>query len=126
MEIKGKPLWKHVHDKLCKFISVPPPPRILFVVGVDTEGGITRSQSVINGLTYLKEKGKAYERVIILEAARPLITLEQIQKIIKDEHKSTTYALPLTSTVVKRDGSYLNRNELYKLSTPVAFDLTYL
>ena len=29
---------------------------------------------------------------------------------------------PLTSTVVKRDGSYLNRNELYKLSTPVAFD----
>ena len=81
--------------------------------GEKTEGGITRSQSVINGLTYLKEKGKAYERVIILEAARPLITLEQIQKIIKDEHKSTTYALPLTSTVVKRDGSYLNRNELY-------------
>ena len=118
LEIKGKPLWKHVHDKLCKFIS----DEDIVVVGVDTEGGITRSQSVINGLTYLKEKGKAYERVIILEAARPLITLEQIQKITKDEHKSTTYALPLTSTVVKRDGSYLNRNELYKLSTPVAFD----
>lgn len=90
LEIKGKPLWKHVHDKLCKFIS----DEDIVVVGVDTEGGITRSQSVINGLTYLKEKGKAYERVIILEAARPLITLEQIQKIIKDEHKSTTYALP--------------------------------
>ena len=118
LEIKGKSLWKHVHDKLCKFIS----DEDIVVVGVDTEGRITRSQSVINGLTYLKEKGKAYERVIILEAARPLITLEQIQKIIKDEHKSTTYALPLTSTVVKRDGSYLNRNELYKLSTPVAFD----
>ena len=58
LEIKGKPLWKHVHDKLCKFIS----DEDIVVVGVDTEGGITRSQSVINGLTYLKEKGKAYER----------------------------------------------------------------
>ena len=44
LEIKGKPLWKHVHDKLCKFIS----DEDIVVVGVDTEGGITRSQSVIN------------------------------------------------------------------------------
>lgn len=36
LEIKGKPLWKHVHDKLCKFIS----DEDIVVVGVDTEGGL--------------------------------------------------------------------------------------
>lgn len=118
LEIKGKPLWKHVKDKLSKSVSEDD----IVVVGVDVEGGITRSQSVINGLNELIKKKVEYYRVIILEAARPLITVEQIDAIILDNHKSTTYALPLTSTVIKKDGTYLDRNELYKLSTPVAFD----
>lgn len=118
LEINGKPLWKHVFDKINKVIEK----ENIVVVGVDTEGGITRSQSVVNGLNYLNKKGKNYKRLIILEAARPLITLEQINRIIEDEHDNCTYALPLTSTVVMRDGTYLNRNEMYKLSTPVAFN----
>lgn len=118
LEINGKPLWKHVFDKINKVIEK----ENIVVVGVDTEGGITRSQSVVNGLNYLNKKGKDYKRLIILEAARPLITLEQINRIIEDEHDNCTYALPLTSTVVMRDGTYLNRNEMYKLSTPVAFN----
>lgn len=118
LEINGKTLWKHVFDKINTIINADD----IVVVGVDIEGGITRSQSVINGLRALNKKNKNYLRVIILEAARPLITLEQITRIIGDEHDSCTYALPLTSTVVKRDGTYLDRNELYKLSTPVAFN----
>lgn len=118
LEIKGKPLWKHVFDKLSKILDQDN----IVVVGVQVEGGLTRSQSVVNGINALLKKEKQYERVIILEAARPLITPEQITRIIEDEHDNCTYALPLTSTVVKRDGTYLNRNELYKLSTPVAFN----
>lgn len=117
LEINGKPLWKHVHDRLMKFI----PEENICVVGVDVPGGDTRSKSVINGLNCLKEKGM-FRRIIILEAARPLITDKQIEDIIIDEHPSCTYALPLRSTVIKRDGTYLNREELCKLSTPVAFD----
>ena len=118
LEINGKPLWKHVFDKINRVIEK----ESIVVVGVDIEGGITRSQSVINGLNFLNKKEENYERLIILEAARPLITLEQIKKIIEDEHDNCTYALPLTSTVVMRDGTYLDRNEMYKLSTPVAFN----
>jgi len=118
LEINGKPLWEHVHDKVCKVLL----PEDVVVVGVDIEGGITRSQSVVNGLKALEKKGKKYDRLIILEVARPLITLEQIENIITDDNPNCTYALPLTSTVVKKDGTYLNRDELYKLSTPVAFD----
>ena len=42
--------------------------------------------------------------------------------IIEDNHKSTTYALPLVSTIIKKDGTYLDRNDYLRMSTPVAFD----
>jgi 2-C-methyl-D-erythritol 4-phosphate cytidylyltransferase len=118
LQINGKELWKHVLDKL----SINVAREDIVVVGVDIEGGITRSQSVINGLNFLEQKKKNYERVIILEAARPLITNEQIQQILQDEHDSATFVLPLKSTIIKKDGTYLNRSDYYKLSTPVAFN----
>lgn len=116
--LNGKPLWQHVHDKVSKFVDEGD----VCVVGVDVEGGETRSQSVINGLRYLAAHGNDYDRLIILEAARPLITEDQIEAILNDEHPSCTFVLPLRSTVIMRDGTYLDRNKMWKMSTPVAFD----
>lgn len=116
--LNGKPLWQHVHDKVSKFVEEGN----VCVVGVDVEGGETRSQSVINGLRYLAARENDYERLIILEAARPLITEKQIETILNDEHPSCTFVLPLKSTVIMRDGTYLDRNQMWKMSTPVAFD----
>lgn len=116
--LNGKPLWQHVHDKVSKYVDEGD----VCVVGVDVEGGATRSQSVINGLRYLKSRSNDYDRLIILEAARPLITEEQIEAILNDEHPSCTFVLPLRSTVIMRDGTYLDRNQMWKMSTPVAFD----
>ena len=116
--LNGKPLWQHVHDKVSKFVDEGD----VCVVGVDVEGGATRSQSVINGLRYLTARDKDYDRLIILEAARPLITEEQIETILNDEHPSCTFVLPLKSTVIMRDGTYLDRNPMWKMSTPVAVD----
>lgn len=118
IEFHGKPIWKHIYDKVIKLV----PKDNVVVVGVDVPGGIVRSQSVINGLISLKEKNKMFDRVVIVEAARPLVTIQQLEDIINDNHKSTTYALPLVSTIIKKDGTYLDRNEYYKMSTPVAFD----
>lgn len=118
IQFMGKELWKHIYDKVAELVSKED----IVVVGVDIEGGITRSQSVIAGLIKLEEKNVGYERVVILEAARPLVTKAQLMTILEDSHESTTFALPLVSTVVKKDGTYLNRSEYYKLSTPVAFD----
>lgn len=118
LKLEGKELWQHVLDKLSAHIDKED----IVVVGVDVEGGITRSQSVINGLDALERKNKNYQRLLILEAARPLITHEQIENILQDTHDSATFVLPLTSSIVKKDGSYLNRQDYYKLSTPVAFD----
>lgn len=116
--LNGKPLWQHVHDKVSKFVDESD----VCVVGVDVEGGATRSQSVINGLRYLANKGEKYSRLIILEAARPLITEQQIKDILEDGHPSCTFVLPLKSTVIMKDGTYLDRSQMWKMATPVAFD----
>lgn len=115
VEIKGRPLWRFVYDKLIQLVEKDN----IIVVGADCPGGETRSQSVAEGL---KRLNPATERVIITEAARPLVTLEQLQILLNDSAPSTSFVIPLVNTVVKRDGGYINREELYELLTPQAFD----
>ena len=67
VQLWGKELWRHVYDKACQLI----PKEQIIVVGVDVPGGETRSGSVMNGLNGLKES----EKVLLLEAARPLVTV---------------------------------------------------
>lgn len=114
-EINGKPLWRFVYDKLINLVEKDN----IIVVGVDCPGGITRSRSVLEGLNRLHP---STERVVIAEAARPLVTLEQLKILFNDSSPSTSFVLPLVNTVVRRDGGYINREELYELLTPQAFD----
>ena len=118
LEFHGKEIWRHAYEKVLNFV----PKENVVVVGVDCDGGITRSQSVINGLHLLKEKNINFERLIVIEAARPLVSLEQLEKIICDKHKSSTYVQPLVSTIIKKDGTYLDRNDFWRMSSPVGFD----
>lgn len=118
-ELDGKPLWRHTYDKAASVVGRE---RIV-VVGVDIPGGQTRTGSVIAGLEGLP---KDTERVILIEAARPLVTAAQIQTLLEDPFPSSSYVMPLVNTVIRRDGGYLNRNELYELLTPQAFDFQLL
>lgn len=122
IKFKGKELWKHVYDKVLKILSK----ENIIIVGVDIEGGKTRSFSVINGLKYFYSHNKSYEKVIILEAARPLITLEQIKFLLQNTQKSATYIMPLVNTVIKRDGTFCDREDYYDLLTPQCFDFKLL
>lgn len=115
----GKPLWRYPLDLLIENI----PRSNIVVVGKDIEGGQTRSGSVINGL---KALDNATERVIILEAARPLVTMEQIKLLLDSRESSISFVMPLVNTVVYRDGNYIDRNKLYDLLVPQAFDYKLL
>lgn len=115
VEIKSKPLWRFVYDKLVKLVERDN----IIVVGVDCPGGATRSKSVLEGLNRLPS---STGRVVIAEAARPLVTLEQFEILFNDSSPSTSFVIPLVNTVVRRDGGYINREELYELLTPQAFD----
>ena len=122
LEINGTPLRQYVKQKALHFINEED----IVVVGVDIEGGITRSQSVICGLRFLSNRNKRYSKVLVLEAARPLVTLEQINDILSVEYDSATFAMPVTSTIVMKTGGYLNRDDCLALSTPVAFNFELL
>lgn len=115
----GKPIWRYAYDLILQIL----PRDAVVVVGEDVPGGKTRTESVVRGLQAMLPNT---DRVIILEAARPLVTLEQIKTLLSDINPSVTFVMPLVNTVIKRDGTYLNRNELYELLTPQAFDYKLL
>ncbi len=115
----GKQLWQYAYDSALEVLDKS---RVV-AVGKDIKGGDTRTQSVYNGLVALPADT---ERVIILEAARPMVTTAQIKILLEDSHPSTSFVRPLVNTVIYRDGRYLNRNELYDLLTPQAFDYKML
>lgn len=119
LQFKEKPVWRHVYDKVTALL----PSENIIVVGVDIKGGDSRSESVMCGLNALNNET---ERVIILEAARPLVTSTQISILLEDKHPSSSFVMPLVNTVIRRDGSYLNREELYDLLTPQAFSYRLL
>ena len=112
--LDGIELWKHVKEKALQLI----PAENIVVVGIDIAGGSTRSESVQIGLNAL---GNQVQRIVILEAARPLVTTEQIRTLLEDTAESTTFVMPLVNTVIYRNGDYINRNELYEVLTPQAF-----
>ncbi len=118
VQLWGKELWRHVYDKACQLI----PKEQIIVVGVDVPGGETRSGSVMNGLNGLKE----CEKVLLLEAARPLVTIEQIQTLIDCEGDSITFVAPCVDTIIKKDKTYLNRNDCLRMQTPQAFNYNLL
>jgi len=115
----GKPLWQYAYETVCEVVGRD---RVV-VVGKDIPGGETRTGSVMNGLRALPPDT---ERVIIAEAARPMVTRAQIRQLAEDDHPSVTFVRPLVNTVIYRDGRYLNRSELYDMLTPQAFDYRLL
>lgn len=114
-----KPLWRYAYETT---LSVVGEGRIV-AVGKDIAGGATRTGSVINGLEALP---RDTDRVIIVEAARPMLTREQVLELLHDEHPSTSFVRPLVNTVVYRNGTYINREDLYDMLTPQAFDYNLL
>jgi 2-C-methyl-D-erythritol 4-phosphate cytidylyltransferase len=122
IEFNNKPLWKHVYDKASKTLPIDN----ICIVGIQTAGGKTRSHSVINGLAFFENKIPRPNRVIILEAARPLVTLAQIEIMIQCEEPSCSFVQPLVNTIIKKDCSYINRSDYYELLTPQAFNYEML
>lgn len=111
----GKPLWKYSFDTALNIVGK----ENIIAVGKDIPGGNTRTESVIIGL---KALSLDIDRVIILDAARPMVTEKQIKDILDNDNPSVTYVRPLVNTPIFRDGRYVNRNEMYDMLVPQAFD----
>ena len=53
--------------------------------------------------------------VVILEAARTLVTNHQIEDIVDSTAKSVCFFKPVVDTVILRDKTYLNRQDCLHL-----------
>ncbi|MCS7243418.1 MAG: IspD/TarI family cytidylyltransferase [Candidatus Calescibacterium sp.] len=88
------------------------------------EGGNKRQDSVFNGIKLLENK--YIDHIIIHDLARPLITENDIKKLIetiKDYDGLTLYSQPNDSVVANYDNkiTYLPRNLIYLIKTPQIF-----
>lgn len=119
-KLQGLPLWQHVYNRAAQVLGTK---ENIIVVGVDIPGGATRTGSVTGGLEKLAADT---DRVLLIEAARPLVTAEQIEQLLSDPYDSSTFVMPLVNTVIGRDGTYYNRAEMYDLLTPQAFNFQKL
>jgi 2-C-methyl-D-erythritol 4-phosphate cytidylyltransferase len=104
-------LWFHPYMR-CKEVSDD-----VIVVGVEIKGGKYRQDSSKIGVEQAK-----YDRVVILEAARPAVTTKQIKKIGNKNHNNCTYAVKSTETIYNRFNGHIYRDDTFCLQTPQAFD----
>lgn len=119
LEFHGKQIWQHSYDTAKSVVGVGN----IVAVGKDLPGGETRTKSVIIGLKALP---RDTDRVVILDAARPLVTAWQIRELLENPNPSCTFVRPLVNTPIFRDGTYVNRSDMYDMLVPQAFDYKLL
>ena len=115
----GKQIWRFSYDTAKSIVGEGN----IVAVGKDIPGGETRTESVIIGLKALPDDT---DRVVILDAARPLVTEKQIRELLENPNPSCSLVRPLVNTPIFRNGTYVNRAEMYDLLVPQAFDYKLL
>ncbi|MDI9347201.1 MAG: 2-C-methyl-D-erythritol 4-phosphate cytidylyltransferase [Methylacidiphilales bacterium] len=95
-------------------------------------GGVTRQDSVMNSLEYLKNFAKPNEWVIVHDAVRPVFSWDLREELIKIENHpyGGHFAIPITDALKKidLDGAIVpvNRSEFYLSQTPQVFRFEHL
>ncbi|MFC0469772.1 2-C-methyl-D-erythritol 4-phosphate cytidylyltransferase [Halalkalibacter kiskunsagensis] len=91
-------------------------------------GGEERQQSVKNGIDSLHKE----QIVLVHDGARPFITVDVIHRLVETamEKRAVTVAVPVKDTIKRvKKGKVvdtLNREELWQIQTPQAFQLSLL
>ncbi|HEX5397131.1 MAG TPA: IspD/TarI family cytidylyltransferase [Candidatus Limnocylindria bacterium] len=88
-------------------------------------GGASRQESVYNGLIALD----GCDSVLIHEAVRPLVSVEEFRALIQAPDDNAMYGIPIPFTVLKGHDyveGLLDRNELVNVQLPQKFDAAAL
>lgn len=89
-----------------------------------TTGGITRTDSVRNGISILPTD---CELVAIHDAARPLVSIEEIESVLiaAEKHGAATLATPVSDTLKLVEKDFItataDRSNLWAVQTPQVF-----
>lgn len=95
--------------------------RTLAPHAIIVEGGDSRTASVRAGLKALEDIAPDY--VLIHDAARPLVTTQIIEDVIKalSDHDAAVPALPIVDAIKSLDGQTVDRDALRRVQTPQGF-----
>ncbi len=135
-KIAGKSILRHTIEK---FLACPGLQEIRVIIDLAHEilyqesieglelpppivGGKERNQSIYNGLkgySHLKNE----DVILIHDAARPFIRTQEIEAIASEvaAHGAATLACPVSDTMKRGNGDYVDRNDLWAIQTPQAF-----
>lgn len=107
------PVHKRLYDDTVQGLNLPGP----------VNGGKERKDSVLNGLRSFHDIKKE-EIILIHDAARPLLSPDHIQAAAAAAtvQKAATLATPVTDTQKYAAGAYIDRNGLWAVQTPQAFE----
>ncbi|MDP8567290.1 2-C-methyl-D-erythritol 4-phosphate cytidylyltransferase [Methylophilus aquaticus] len=97
-------------------------------------GGLTRAESVLNGLKHLALEADANDWVLVHDAARPGIDQPLVERLFQEalpESVGAILALPLADTLKRADSQQqiettLSREGLWQAQTPQMFKLALL
>lgn len=141
MLLAGKPIIMHILERVDQIESIEKIVIVCadeYVQSVDfmlkqygikkriqyAPAGSTRQASVLSGLTRVET-----ENVIIHEAARPFVKIEDFESLINEENPNAMFGLPIPFTVVKGHDyveGQLDRSELVNVQLPQKFQTEIL
>lgn len=100
---------------------------------VRVAGGRERAESVLNGLAYLMEQGCALDWVLVHDAARPCVRVENIRRLIDSvcqRNCGGILAAPIADTLKRSSGEKIvrtvDRTSLWAAHTPQMFPVGQL
>lgn len=88
------------------------------------KNGMTRQESVYNALREAK-----YPSIILHEAARPFVKVEEFMKLIENENENVTYGYDIPFTVLQGHDevtAIIDRNSIFNVQLPQKFDTKML
>jgi 2-C-methyl-D-erythritol 4-phosphate cytidylyltransferase len=119
-EFNGRIVWEIVFDTTRSIFNAED----VVVVGTQIPGGKSRACSVYEGLKYFE--GSEIDQVVIIEAARPLLSSADLQTLLLTFGASKSFVRPLVNTIVGKDKRYYDRNDFFELLTPQCFNYNLL
>ena len=90
-------------------------------------GGKKRNETILNGLSALNDL--SCERVIILDAVRPLVTsklMDTYISLIEDGQEAVSTVQPITDSLGCLDMHEVDRSRYYLMQSPEAYDFELL
>lgn len=148
MELNGVSILNHTIERLLSLKSV----KMLVVVQDEAmstsdnsafddnpritrcAGGASRAESVRNGLRHLSSCAGSTDMVLVHDAARPCVRVNEIEQLVAtvaDDSHGGLLAMPMVDTIKRADPQMqvletINRDQLWRAATPQLFRYTVL